>query len=91
MFRSYLDSLPKNRFDYVTDLDIPDITLRPYYNDLEDYCYSLRREGYLSDSWRDYYLKSSLSTDSSIPLSRALTDSEIDYEYYKLVIFSFVD
>ena len=91
MFKSYLDSLPKNRLDYVTDLDIPDITLSPYeWTDLDDYCYTLRRDGYLSDSWRDYYLKSSLSTDSSIPLSRALTDSDIDYDFYKRVISVFL-
>lgn len=85
MFKSYLSSLPKNRLDYVEDLDIPDITLSPYvWTYPEDYYY-LRRGSYLSDCLTEYD-KATLSTDSSIPLSRAMTDSEIDYEFYKRVI-----
>ncbi|KAJ8731120.1 hypothetical protein PYW07_004284 [Mythimna separata] len=82
MFKSYLDSLPKNRLDYVEDLDIPDVTLRPYlWTYPEDYYY-WRNGSLLSDGLTEYE-KATLSTDSSIPLSRAMTDSEIDYEFYK--------
>ncbi|KAJ8722315.1 hypothetical protein PYW08_004717 [Mythimna loreyi] len=82
MFKSYLSSLPKNRLDYVEDLEIPDITLRPYlWTYPEDYYY-WKNGSLLSDSLTEYD-KATLSTDSSIALSRAMTDSEIDYEFYK--------
>ncbi|XP_022814167.1 uncharacterized protein LOC111347977 isoform X2 [Spodoptera litura] len=67
---------------YVEDLDIPDITLTPYvcpdpYDSL-----SPRSDSILTDSIRAFDRRT-LSTASSIPLSRAMTDSEIDYGFYK--------
>lgn len=90
MFKSYLNSLPKNRSDYVTELEIPGITLKPYEcTDLDDSC-SLRSDSFLTDSLEQNN-KSTISTNSSIPLSRAMTDSEIDYDFYKRVICRYSD
>uniref|UniRef100_A0A2H1VJZ4 SFRICE_019870 n=1 Tax=Spodoptera frugiperda TaxID=7108 RepID=A0A2H1VJZ4_SPOFR len=82
MFTTLLNSIPKNRSDYVDDLDIPDITLSPYvcpdpYDSL-----SPRSDSLLTDSIRAFDRRT-LSTASSIPLSRAMTDSDIDYGFYK--------
>ncbi|KAF9807530.1 hypothetical protein SFRURICE_006026 [Spodoptera frugiperda] len=84
MFTTLLNSIPKNRSDYVDDLDIPDITLSPYvcpdpYDSL-----SPRSDSLLTDSIRAFDRRT-LSTASSIPLSRAMTDSDIDYGFYKRV------
>ncbi|XP_063891898.1 uncharacterized protein LOC110382588 isoform X2 [Helicoverpa armigera] len=82
MFRTMLNSIPKNRSEYVEDLEIPEITLTPYeWLDPEEPL-SLRSESLLTDSLAEID-RATYSTDSSIPLSRAMTDSEIDYGFYK--------
>lgn len=73
---------PRYYWHYVDDLDIPDITLSPYvcpdpYDSL-----SPRSDSLLTDSIRAFDRRT-LSTASSIPLSRAMTDSDIDYGFYK--------
>ncbi|KAJ0176404.1 hypothetical protein K1T71_007583 [Dendrolimus kikuchii] len=81
MFETFINSIPKNRSEMVNDLEIPDVTLSPY--DWTDYdSLTVRSDSLLcgTDSIEDV---KTLSTDSSLPLSRAMTDSEIDYDRYK--------
>ncbi|KAF9423826.1 hypothetical protein HW555_000884 [Spodoptera exigua] len=81
MFTTLLNSIPKNRLDYVEDLEIPDFTLTPYVCP-DPYDYLPSRSDSILDSVRAFDRRT-LSTASSIPLSRAMTDSEIDYGFYK--------
>ncbi|KAH9632885.1 hypothetical protein HF086_002707 [Spodoptera exigua] len=83
MFTTLLNSIPKNRLDYVEDLEIPDFTLTPYVCP-DPYDYLPSRSDSILDSVRAFDRRT-LSTASSIPLSRAMTDSEIDYGFYKRV------
>lgn len=92
MFENFLASLPKNRSEMVNDLEIPDgIKVAPYvWVEAEpdsDESLSVRSGSFLSDSLGDCEARS-ISTDSSIALSRAMTDSEIDYERYRRVSFT---
>ncbi|CAH0585461.1 unnamed protein product [Chrysodeixis includens] len=81
MFDSLLNSIPKNRSDYVNDLEIPDYKLSPYiWTDPED---SLSVSDSVVSGGVEESEKGSVNTSSSIPLSRAMTDSEIDYDRYK--------
>ncbi|RVE42982.1 hypothetical protein evm_012386 [Chilo suppressalis] len=84
MFESFLESIPKNRSLMVNDLDVPDdIALSPYvWTDPEE-SLTVRSDSFLSSSVDDYDVIMTPTTDSSIPLSRAMTDSEIDYCRYR--------
>lgn len=83
MFQSFLKSIPKNRSEYVNDLEIPEITLEPYvWTELDD-SVSVKSDSIVPDSMDDD--RATLSTDTTLPLSRAMTDSEIDYEYSQRV------
>lgn len=89
MFETLLNSIPKNRSDFVNDLEIPEVSVKPYvWADLDD---SLTAR---SDSISIVTLNvteevedKSLNTESSVPLTRAMTDSDIDYDKYKRVSF----
>lgn len=81
MFDTFLSSIPKNRSEMVTDLEIPDLTLSPYIWEPADY---LTRSDSLLTTSTEEELRT-LDTDSSIPLSRAMTDSEIDYQRFRRV------
>ncbi|XP_059052212.1 uncharacterized protein LOC131846818 [Achroia grisella] len=81
MFESILSSIPKYRSSMVNELDIPDdITVSPYWTEPDSL--TVRSDSILSSNTDEYEI-STVSTDSSIPLSRAMTDSEIDYELYR--------
>ncbi|KAM3957127.1 uncharacterized protein ACR2FA_008852 [Aphomia sociella] len=81
MFHSTLFSIPKNRSSLVNELELPDdITVTPYW--IEPDSLTVRSDSILSSSTDEYELNT-ISTDSSIPLSRAMTDSDIDYSMYK--------
>ncbi|CAH4028195.1 unnamed protein product [Pieris brassicae] len=73
MFPTHLDGIPKNRLDLVNDLELPDVTVSPYVWHPEE---SLSSCSSLEDD-------QTVSSDSSLALSRAMTDSEIDYGRYK--------
>ncbi|XP_022120912.2 uncharacterized protein LOC110997180 isoform X1 [Pieris rapae] len=73
MFPTHLDGIPKNRLDLVNDLELPDVTVSPYVWQPEE---SLSSCSSLEDD-------QTVSSDSSLALSRAMTDSEIDYGRYK--------
>ncbi|XP_026761905.2 uncharacterized protein LOC113520697 [Galleria mellonella] len=80
MFESLLSSIPKNRSTFVNELDLPDdITVSPYWTEPDSL--TVRSDSILSTTTEDEV--NTISTDSSIPLSRAMTDSEIDYELYR--------
>ncbi|KAL4713216.1 hypothetical protein ACJJTC_002962 [Scirpophaga incertulas] len=79
MFQSFLDSIPENRSLMVNELDLPDdVTLAPYVWEPAE---SVATDSVLSDSTADLDL--TVDTDSSVALSRALTDSDVDYEQYR--------
>lgn len=86
MFQSLLNSIPKNRSEMVEELEIPEITLPPYTWTEPEESISASSVSFYSGSL-DERDRGTLSTDSSIPLSRAMTDSEIDYGMYKRVRF----
>ncbi|CAG4959254.1 unnamed protein product [Parnassius apollo] len=82
MFKTFLESIPQNRSQMVNDLDLPDdLTVAPYVWTEPDESL-LDSDGLISDSLGDYEVKT-LTTESSLALSRAMTDSEIDYERYR--------
>ncbi|XP_026738758.1 uncharacterized protein LOC113501738 isoform X3 [Trichoplusia ni] len=82
MFDSLLNSIPKNRLDYVNDLEIPDYTLSPYiWTDLDDSLSTISES--IVSGGPEQCERGSINTASSIPLSRAMTDSDIDYDRYK--------
>ncbi|XP_060803572.1 uncharacterized protein LOC106140733 [Amyelois transitella] len=82
MFESLLSSMPPNRHLMVSDLDLPeDITAAPYVWTEPD-SLTVRSDSILSEDLEDEDV-GTISTDSSIPLSRAMTDSEIDYGLYR--------
>lgn len=84
MFDSLLNSIPKNRLDYVNDLEIPDYTLSPYiWTDLDDSLSTISES--IVSGGPEQCERGSINTASSIPLSRAMTDSDIDYDRYKRV------
>ncbi|XP_073955941.1 uncharacterized protein isoform X2 [Choristoneura fumiferana] len=64
----------------VNELEIPDVTLSPYIFDPEP---SISSSSLVTGTSTEECEFRSLSTDSSLPLSRAMTDSEIDYDHYK--------
>lgn len=91
MFETFLESIPKNRSLIVNELDLPeDITLSPYIWTEPEESLTVRSDSILSGSIGEYEVKTTASTDSSMPLSRALTDSEIDYGRYRRVSFKLV-
>ena len=78
MFRSVLENVPKMRSQVVNDLDIPEVPLNHCVwceEDLEDSMPSASEELEVKTT----------SSESSLALSRAMTDSEIDYERYRRV------
>ncbi|XP_023954300.2 uncharacterized protein LOC112057919 [Bicyclus anynana] len=82
MFQSILDTIPKTRSQLVNDLDIPeDVTLQPYIWSEPDEDIS---DSIASVSIEDLEVKTP-SSDSSLALSRAMTDSEIDYNRYRML------
>lgn len=86
MFETFLESIPKNRSLMVNDLELPeDITLTPYIWAEPEESLTVRSDSALSGSIGEYDVKTTASTDSSMPLSRAMTDSEIDYGRYRRV------
>ncbi|CAG9561637.1 unnamed protein product [Danaus chrysippus] len=80
MFQSVLETVPKTRSQMVNELDIPeDITVDPYVWREPD-------EDVDSDTTSitiDDFEVATVSSDSSLALSRAMTDSEIDYDRYR--------
>ncbi|XP_061383638.1 uncharacterized protein LOC116770008 [Danaus plexippus] len=81
MFQSVLETVPKTRSQMVNELDIPeDITVDPYVWREPD-------EDLDSDSTTsitiDDFEVATVSSESSLALSRAMTDSEIDYTRYR--------
>ncbi|CAG4982730.1 unnamed protein product [Colias eurytheme] len=76
MFPSLFDSVPKTRSQFVNDLDIPEIPVTPYIWTPE----VSPRHSISSLSEEEVRTESS---DSSLALSRAMTDSEIDYERFR--------
>lgn len=84
MFETFLASIPNSRSEMVNELDLPeDVTAAPYvWREPEDS--PEISESLVSAGLEDYDAKT-LSTDSSLALSRAMTDSEIDYERYRRV------
>ncbi|XP_038220630.1 uncharacterized protein LOC119838649 [Zerene cesonia] len=76
MFPSLLDSVPKTRSQFVNDLEIPEIPVTPYIWTPE----VTPRLSLSSLSEEDVRTESSAS---SLALSRAMTDSEIDYERFR--------
>ncbi|XP_075978033.1 uncharacterized protein LOC142977824 isoform X2 [Anticarsia gemmatalis] len=81
MFKSLLNAIPKNRSEIVNEFEIPEVTLSPYIWEEPEEPPSEKSESIVTES--DAVERGTLSTDSSIPLSRAMTDSEIDYGRYK--------
>lgn len=83
MFQSVLETVPKTRSQMVTELDIPeDVAVQPYiWSEPEE---SLDTESIPSVSIEEFDVKTA-SSESSLALSRAMTDSEIDYERYRMV------
>ncbi|KAJ2938055.1 hypothetical protein O0L34_g14510 [Tuta absoluta] len=84
LFKSFLDSMPKNRSEMVNHLDLPDDVLknRTYVGEDLSSLGSVTSSVCTLDDLKPRP-KSPLSTDSSISLSRALTASEIDYEMFR--------
>ncbi|XP_045536622.1 uncharacterized protein LOC106719322 [Papilio machaon] len=82
MFETFLSSIPKSRSEMVNELDLPDdLTVAPYvWTERED---SPETSDSLVSAGLENYDAKTLSTDSSLALSRAMTDSEIDYERYR--------
>ncbi|CAK1580641.1 unnamed protein product [Parnassius mnemosyne] len=82
MFKTFLESIPQNRSQMVNDLDLPDdLTVAPYVWTEPDESL-LNSDSLVSGSLGDYDVKT-LTSESSLALSRAMTDSEIDYERYR--------
>ncbi|XP_050351366.1 uncharacterized protein LOC126774065 [Nymphalis io] len=81
MFRSVLETVPKTRTQMVNELDIPEnVTVTPYIlSEPED---TTESDGIPSVSIDEFDAKT-ISSDSSPALSRAMTDSEIDYSRYR--------
>ncbi|CAH2095868.1 unnamed protein product [Euphydryas editha] len=81
MFRSVLDTIPKTRSQMVNELDIPeDVSVAPYiWSEAEE---TLDSESLPSVSIDEGEAKTA-SSESSLALSRAMTDSEIDYSRYR--------
>lgn len=75
MFPSVFEGIPRNRLDLVNDLELPDVTVSPYVWSPEE---SLSSSSLDEDD-------ETASSDSSLALSRAMTDSEIDYGRYRRV------
>ncbi|CAK1551338.1 unnamed protein product [Leptosia nina] len=71
MFPSLFDEVPKNRSELVNNLELPDITVSPYMWSPE--------ESVKSSTSSLNSLDETVSSGSSLALSRAMTDSEIDY------------
>lgn len=95
LFKSFLKSLPNNRSEFVNYLEIPD-DIRLTTDVDADLDYILMRsdlpwhyDSLVAESIDDYLFplprKGTASTDSSLSLSRAMTDSEIDYDRYRRV------
>ncbi|XP_028036022.1 uncharacterized protein LOC114247292 [Bombyx mandarina] len=82
MFETFLSSIPKNRYDFVNELDIPEVSLSPYVWTEHEDCLSTSSDSLLNSPVDDSE-SANLSLDSSLPLSRAMTDSEIDYGWYR--------
>lgn len=84
MYESFLKSLPKYREELVNELYLPEnITLEPY---IWTEPYDSIIDSLPSGSFDDLDLVSAdNTTDSSLALSRAMTDSEIDYSWYRKV------
>nr|XP_026488177.1 uncharacterized protein LOC113394923 isoform X1 [Vanessa tameamea] len=81
MFRSVLETVPKTRTQMVNELDIPeDVIVTPYiWSEPED---TTESDGIPSVGIDEFDAKT-VSSDSSPALSRAMTDSEIDYGRYR--------
>ncbi|KAL0882848.1 hypothetical protein ABMA27_016379 [Loxostege sticticalis] len=85
MFETFLDSIPKNRSLMVNDLELPDdISLSYTWTELDrlerEESLAARSDSALSGTECGGHTASTLS---SAPLSRAMTDSEIDYTRYR--------
>ncbi|XP_045448092.1 uncharacterized protein LOC123656455 [Melitaea cinxia] len=81
MFRSVLETVPKTRSQMVNELEIPeDIEVSPYiWSEAEE---TVDSESLPSVSVDEDDAKTA-SSESSLALSRAMTDSEIDYSRYR--------
>ncbi|CAH0715272.1 unnamed protein product, partial [Brenthis ino] len=79
MFHSVLEIVPQTRLEMVNDLEIPeDISVTPY-----EWCEeTLDSDSIPSVSVEEFDVKT-VSSESSLALSRAMTDSEIDYARYR--------
>lgn len=85
LFTTFLESLPKNRSEMVSELELPEhLTVSPYLLEDDEDTATLTSDSLMSDivSEEDRVSKSS---DSSLALSRAMTDSDIDYERFHRV------
>lgn len=81
MYSKFINSLPKWRDDIVEPLEIPErIPVTPYVYTAPDLTLKRNFEDEL-DLDRRY----STSSASSLALSRAMTDSDIDYELHRRV------
>ncbi|XP_039753642.1 uncharacterized protein LOC120628997 [Pararge aegeria] len=82
MFQSILETVPKTRSQMVNELDIPDVAVQPYiWSEPDD---SIDTDSIPSITIDEFDVRT-VSSESSLALSRAMTDSEIDYERYKLL------
>lgn len=85
LFKAFLESLPDSRSEIVAQLELPDdITTSPYLIEEAEDSDSLTSESVLSDIMSEDG-RASQSSDSSLALSRAMTDSDIDYEWFHRV------
>ncbi|XP_061716740.1 uncharacterized protein LOC133524620 [Cydia pomonella] len=82
MFQTFLASIPSNRSEIVNDLEIPEIPLTPYIWEPDSISISDSSLETVTSIGEEYEA-GSLSTDSSVPLSRAMTGSEFDYDWYR--------
>ncbi|XP_034832048.1 uncharacterized protein [Maniola hyperantus] len=82
MFQSILETIPATRSQLVNELDIPDdVSVQPYiWSEPED----LESDSVTSVTIDELDVKT-VSSESSLALSRAMTDSEIDYGRYRML------
>ncbi|KOB71281.1 Methionine--tRNA ligase, partial [Operophtera brumata] len=80
------------KLELVNDLELPEVTLTPYiWTDPEDTLSTSDSISVVTLDVTEEVQEKSLNTASSVALSRAMTDSDIDYDRYKRTTSDYID